>query len=102
MSGGRWSRAHQERYLAARAGGEPSASAGPVPAPPAAERTAVRHCWVLTPRDGARHGLLLAWRRDPEGWLGRVAYVLLDTAGRPVLVEGWVPASVLRPAPGPT
>ncbi|WP_432534284.1 hypothetical protein [Kineococcus arenarius] len=106
MPGGRWSHAYEERYRAARARGEPSpfddpAPAPPTPPPPPGERTAVTHCWVLTPRDGPRPGLLLAWRREDGGWLGRVAYVLLDPAGRPVLVDSWVPAAVLRPGARP-
>ncbi len=92
----------EERYRAARARGEPSPFGEPVPPPPVEERAAVLHCWVRTPRDGTRPGLLLGWRREDGRWLGRVAYVLLDPVGRPVLVDGWVPAAVLRPATRPS
>ncbi len=89
----------EEDHRAARAGGGPVPPGWGAPAP--AERTAAVHCWVLTPRDGARPGVLLAWRREGRGWLGRAAYVLLDAEGRPVLVDGWVPAAALRPAGPP-
>ncbi|NAZ86870.1 hypothetical protein [Kineococcus indalonis] len=101
MSGGRWSHAYEERHRLAREreGVSPFAeAAAALAAAGADERTAVVHCWVRTPRDGTRPGVLMAWRRDGERWLGRVAYVLLDRAGRPVLVDGWVPAAVLSPA----
>ncbi|NAZ83071.1 hypothetical protein GTR02_14725 [Kineococcus sp. R8] len=115
MAGGRWSGSYEARYRAARARGEPSPFAqaeealarrgdGPTAAPAASagepERTAGRHCWVRGPTEdpGPFPGLLLAWRRGPDGWLGRVAYVLPDEHARPVLIDTWVPAASLRPA----
>ena len=117
MAGGRWSRSYEERYRAARARGEPSpfaeaeeALARRAGGPPGAtgtrgatadlERSVGRHCWVQGPAEdpGPFPGLLLTWRRGPDGWLGRVAYVLLDEHARPVLIDTWVPASALRPA----
>lgn len=50
---------------------------------------------------GPHPGLLLAWRREPQGWLGRVAYVVLDPDSRPVLIDTWVPAGALRPSAPP-
>jgi len=121
VAGGRWSRSYEERYRAARARGEPSPFAqaeeelarrgagasphatGPGRAPRAAvepERSVGRHCWVQGPAEdpGPFPGLLLAWRRGPDGWLGRVAYVLPDEHARPVLIDTWVAAASLRPA----
>ncbi|WP_369069708.1 hypothetical protein [Kineococcus terrestris] len=111
MAGGGWSAAYQRRYEEARRRGEPSPFADP-PAPPPAvppaavpvlERPGGRHCWVQGPPEdpGPFPGLLLAWRRDGTGWLGRVAYVLLDEDQRPVLVDTWVGAEHLRPTGGP-
>jgi hypothetical protein len=116
VAGGRWSRSYEERYRAARARGEPSpfaqaeealarrgtgtaTAATPQPAAEG-ERSVGRHCWVQGPAEdpGPFPGLLLAWRRGPEGWLGRVAYVLLDEHARPVLIDTWVAAASLRPA----
>ena len=107
MAGGRWSGSYEERYRAARARGEPSPfddpPARPSPPPPTTEpeRPGGRHCWVTGPPQdpGPFPGLLLAWRREREGWLGRVAYVLLDEESRPVVIDTWVPASALRPGP---
>ncbi|WP_432547850.1 hypothetical protein [Kineococcus sp. SYSU DK004] len=110
MAGGGWSAAYQRRYEEARRRGEPSPFAdppAPAAAPPAAapvlERPGGRHCWVQGPPEdpGPFPGLLLAWRRDGTGWLGRVAYVLLDEEQRPVLVDTWVAAEHLRPTGGP-
>ena len=118
MAGGRWSRSYEQRYLAARARGEPSpfedpgsapadpghhdpARPGPVLTEP--ERPGGRHCWVAGPPSspGPHPGLLLAWRREPQGWLGRVAYVVVAPDSRPVLIDTWVPAGALRPSAPP-
>jgi hypothetical protein len=61
-----------------------------------------RHCWV-TRGAGAgdagekRPGLLVEWRRGPEGWEGRVVYLSLAAPGRWVLSEEWLPAPWLAP-----
>lgn len=117
MAGGRWSRSYEQRYQAARARGEPSPFDDPappaVPGPPVPaapdppltepERPGGRHCWVAGPPSspGPHPGLLLAWRRERQGWWGRVAYVVLDPDSRPVLIDTWVPADTLRPSPAP-
>lgn len=59
-----------------------------------------RHCWVADPVDGAaekRPGLLLEWRRAPQGWEGRVTYAAQPRPGSWALVEEWLPASALAP-----
>ena len=61
-----------------------------------------RHCWVtgLPDAPGRHAGLLVEWRRDvpPGDWLARVVYAV-DEAGSPVLVEAWLSARHLTPAP---
>ncbi|MGY1663414.1 hypothetical protein ACI78Q_19490 [Geodermatophilus sp. SYSU D00705] len=56
-----------------------------------------RHCWVHDPpgAPGVWPGLLVEWRQDDGGWLGRVTYALAGPHG-PVLVEAWVPAARLE------
>lgn len=91
--------AEAEEALARR--GSTTAATAATPRPTAEpERSAGRHCWVQGPAEdpGPFPGLLLAWRRSPDGWLGRVAYVLLDEHARPVLIDTWVAAGSLRPA----
>ena len=70
-------------------GGGQESRPGPAPAPATAT---ARHCWVVDPPEapGRWPGLLAEWRRAPDGlWEGRVVYAVL-TAGRCVLVEGWL------------
>ena len=59
---------------------------------------APQHCWVLNPpgAPGRWPGLLLEWRRGPDGWEGRVAYVAQLQNGH-ALVELWMPAQLLEP-----
>jgi hypothetical protein len=42
-------------------------------------------------------GVLLEWRLEPSGWMGRVALAVPDEDGT-LLIEAWVPATQLRPA----
>ncbi|MFB9376763.1 hypothetical protein ACFFKU_03875 [Kineococcus gynurae] len=81
--------------------GTPTGPTGPTGgAPdPGPELSAGRHCWVLGPAEdpGPFPGVLLAWRREGPTWFGRVAFVRLDGRGRPVLTDGWIPATALRP-----
>jgi hypothetical protein len=76
-------------------------------APTLAERVGVapsrrgddaRHCWVVDApgHPGRRPGLLLEWRREADGWFGRVAYAIpdLDRPGAR-MVERWLPAQCL-------
>lgn len=77
---------------------ERSAASGltPPPAPPPRRR----HCWVQNP-SGSRApcpGLVLEWKRAPDGgWLALTAYVV-DDGQDLVLVQGWLHAALLRPA----
>ncbi len=54
----------------------------------------IKHCWV-TDRHGRLPGLLLEWRRVASGWQGRVVRPVQD-AGSWIVVEEWVPASLLE------
>jgi hypothetical protein len=56
----------------------------------------VKHCWVTGPA-GRLPGLLLAWRQGPDGWQGRVVHLVPEPSGW-VLVDEWLPASVLEGA----
>ena len=51
-----------------------------------------RHVWVDCSGGRRCPGLVIAWRRDPTGWLAQVAVVRNGS----VLVE-WVTATVLHP-----
>lgn len=57
------------------------------------------HCWVLLEGRAPRAGVLLAWRRTPSGWIGRVAYALghAPSPQDEFLVVAWLPAEQLRP-----
>jgi hypothetical protein len=57
---------------------------------------AMRHCWV-NGRDGRLPALLLEWRHDTGGWMGRVVRPVLEAGGW-VIVEEWVPAELLERA----
>lgn len=63
-----------------------------------------RHCWVVDApgHPGRWPGLLLEWRREDDGWLGRVAYAIpdLDRAGAR-MIERWLPATCLRAEDAP-
>ena len=79
--------------------GNPAQAAAeqPVGAPPCP----VKHCWVKAPIDGgaSRPGLLLEWRRTPEGrWEGRVAYAAELRPGRWATVEEWLGSELLSTA----
>ena len=62
----------------------------PVPAVP------IKHCWV-TGVEGRVPGLLLEWRKRPDGWHARVVRPIQDGAGGWVVVEEWLPAGLLDP-----
>ena len=51
-----------------------------------------RHVWVSVPGDSRLPGLVVAWRRDGDGWQAQVALVRDDA----VLLR-WVSATDLRP-----
>jgi hypothetical protein len=57
-----------------------------------------RHCWVVdAPGHPGRYpGLLAEWRRERDGWQGRVVYALDEPDGGCRLVERWVPAACLE------
>ncbi|WP_432565639.1 hypothetical protein [Kineococcus sp. SYSU DK003] len=60
------------------------------------EKPAVRHCWVRATDGGEPWpGIVVVWVRGPNGWRGRVVYVV--PGDDPVLVEAWVDAENLRP-----
>jgi hypothetical protein len=57
-----------------------------------------RHCWVVdAPGHPGRYaGVLVEWRRRPEGWEGRVVYAIPEPGGRFArVVERWVAAAHL-------
>jgi hypothetical protein len=59
-----------------------------------------RHCWVAGAVDDAgtkRPGLLVEWRSGADGWEGRVVYAALLRPGGWLLVEEWLPSSLLSP-----
>jgi hypothetical protein len=51
-----------------------------------------RHVWVAVPGGSRLPGLVVAWRRDGDGWQAQVALVRDDA----VLLR-WVTATDLRP-----
>ena len=63
-----------------------------------------RHCWVVDApgHPGRWPGLLLEWRRETDGWVGRVAYAIpdLDRPGAR-MIERWLPAHCLSPEEAP-
>jgi hypothetical protein len=64
------------------------------------EECPARHCWVAGAVDDAgvkRPGLLVEWRATEAGWQGRVVYAAQLRAGVWVLIEEWLPASLLTP-----
>ena len=67
---------------------------------PETEDCPARHCWVADAVDDQgvkRPGLLIEWRSVGTGWEGRVVYAARLRAGAWLLVEEWVPASLLTP-----
>jgi hypothetical protein len=62
-----------------------------------------RHCWVAGAVDDMgvkRPGLLVEWRAgggDGPVWEGRVVYVAALRSGVWVLVEEWLPSTLLTP-----
>jgi hypothetical protein len=98
-----------------RLGITPAGPAGPPPAPelPPADRPAARpsrstprHVWlrgVPGLPDVDWPALLIEWRRRPDAgesgaWMGRVVFATAAPEGM-VVVDRWVPADRLRPAP---
>lgn len=76
---------------------ERSAASGLTPTPAQTRRR--RHCWVQNPSGTGDPcpGLVLEWKRGQDGWVALTAYLVED--GRDsVLVQGWLHASLLRPA----
>lgn len=73
----------------------PNAAAGPVSV------TGPRPCWVVDHElaPGRWPGLLLEWRKGPQGWRGRVILALAGAEG-PLIMEAWLPAGHLRPGGG--
>jgi hypothetical protein len=55
----------------------------------------IKHCWV-TGAEGKVPGLLLEWRRRPDGWHARVVRPVREGDGW-VVVEEWLPAGLLDP-----
>ncbi len=73
------------------AGGSGRGHDHPIPATPAGRR----HVWVRSVDDTRVHaGILIDWRKDAEGWRAEVAYVLDEEQ---VLVQQWLPASLVQP-----
>lgn len=67
------------------------------PHPRVPEPPPLKHCWVTTSA-GRLPGLLLEWRRRPDGWNGRVVHAVpADEDGGWVVVEEWLPAGLLDP-----
>ena len=59
-----------------------------------------RHCWVAGAVDDGgvkRPGLLVEWRSLAGEWQGRVVYVAALRPDGWLLVEEWLPASLLTP-----
>jgi hypothetical protein len=56
----------------------------------------LKHCWV-TDSHGRLPALLLEWRQTASGYQGRVARPVHEENGW-VLVEEWLPSSLLGPA----
>jgi hypothetical protein len=69
----------------------PGGYAGPRPVP------AIKHCWVTDLHDRLP-ALLLEWRRTEAGFQGRVIHPVVRVDGGWVVVEAWLPATVLDPA----
>lgn len=72
----------------------------PKPSVAPADGVRVRHVWVAMSRYevDAYPGLVVEWRRESHGWVARVAYVPGEQ-GDGTLVERWIEAKHLRPAP---
>lgn len=64
------------------------------PSASAAEPT-IKPCWV-DGADGLVPALLLEWRQDVGGWMGRVVRPVRED-GAWVVVEEWLPGELLRP-----
>ncbi len=62
-------------------------------------RPSGQHCWVTVPATPSRPqaGLLIDWRRDEDGWWGRVVLSSTAADGRPIVTDAWLPADRLRP-----
>lgn len=62
-----------------------------------------RHVWIIGGEDRGTlpwPGLLIEWERRDDGWWGRVVFVPFPSEPGEV-VERWIAASHLRPAPEP-
>lgn len=68
--------------------------------PPADRPTGSRHVWIQDPPNfpGCWPGLLLAWRRGRDGWVGHVVVAPDTDDGQAVVLTCWLPADRLRPA----
>src|SRR5664280_2243945 len=103
MAGGRTPR-HGGRTLAERGLATPGGTAHPSPAGgPPASPALPRHVWVVDfeMAPGQWPGLLLEWRKftSDGGWQGRAVLAVPGEDG-PVMLESWIPAHHLKPAPG--
>ncbi len=66
------------------------------PEPAGSPVVPIKHCWI-TGDEGKVPGLLLEWRRRPDGWHARVVRPIPDGVGGWVVVEEWLPAGLLEP-----
>jgi hypothetical protein len=79
-----------------RSGNRPPQRMEPKPPPPPGGR----HCWAQTdPVNPWKQeaGLLVDWRRDGDGWWGRVVLASITDEGRVTVTDTWLPADRLRP-----
>ncbi len=94
MAGG-WGRRGSGVPLSERVRGGPTEDTRPTE-----DTCPARHCWVADAVDGhgtKRPGLLVEWRHAEAGWEGRVAYAAHLRPDAWVLVEEWLPATLLTP-----
>lgn len=87
--------------LAERSAARTGAGDRPAEDPARSRPVGLRHCWVagLPDLPGRHAGLLVEWRRaEDRQWLARVVYAVVD-GDSPVLIEAWVGAGHLSPAP---
>ncbi|MCD5313277.1 hypothetical protein [Kineosporia babensis] len=59
-----------------------------------------QHCWVTDPNGSGtpQAGLLLDWRRERDGWWGRVVLCFSNVEGLTV-TDTWLPAKQLHQTP---
>ncbi|GAA1479093.1 hypothetical protein GCM10009623_35390 [Nocardioides aestuarii] len=77
---------------------ERAARSRPAQPPPEPAPLPIRHCWVVGP-EGVLPALLLGWEQRAAGWWGRTVHPVREQDGRWAVVEEWLPADRLRPAP---